>query len=280
MEKHEYAVMAEFEAFYWWYRGLHGALGDVLEKVGVNPQARVLDAGCGTGGNLLAMNQRFSPRSFGFDFSQDASEFWGERGLKRSAVASINDIPYPSDTFDVTISVDVLESDAVDECRAIGELWRVTRPGGFILIVAPAYRWLLTEQHHRAVHASRRYTRKELAALLCQQPVEIIRATHLFAALFPLIATYRLALRAFSPQSPESPPRSELQRLPNFVNSLFTGIMNLERRCCAASICPLEVRFSCWDESSRNDQRHLMADWRSDVAIEPFVRQNAAWRQS
>lgn len=222
--------MAEFETFYWWYRGLHGALGDMLSATGVSDQTKVLDAGCGTGGNLLAMNQRFSPRSFGFDFSADASEFWGERGLKRSVVASIDDIPYLSDTFDITMSVDVLESDAVDQDRAVAELWRVTRPGGLILIVAPAYRWLLTEQHHRAVHASRRYTRKELVALLCQHPVEILRATHLFAALFPLVATYRLALRAFSRQTSESPPRSELQRLPDVVNSLFTGIMHLERQ--------------------------------------------------
>jgi SAM-dependent methyltransferase len=190
----------------------------------------VLDAGCGTGGNLLAINQHFSPRSFGFDFSPDAAEFWVGRGLNHSAVASINDIPYPSNTFDVTISVDVLESDAVDECRAISELWRVTRPGGFILLVAPAYRWLLTEQHHRAVHASRRYTRRELSALLHRQPVEMIRATHLFAALFPLIAGYRLALRALTRPSPDAPPRSELQRLPNVVNNLFSGIMSVERR--------------------------------------------------
>lgn len=202
----------------------------MLGTVGVGQQTLVLDAGCGTGGNLLAMNQRFSPRSFGFDFSSDASEFWGERGLKRCVVASIDDIPYPTDTFDVTTSVDVLESDAVDQCRAIGELWRVTRPGGVILLVAPAYRWLLTEQHHRAVHASRRYTRRELIALLCQQPVEILRATHLFAALFPLVATYRLALRAFSRHEVgDSPPRSELQRLPSVVNDLFTRIMDVER---------------------------------------------------
>jgi SAM-dependent methyltransferase len=231
VEKHEYATMAEFETFYWWYRGLHGTLGDILSGMGVSEHTLVLDAGCGTGGNLLAMNRRLVTKSFGFDFSLEASPFWHERGLKRCVVASINDMPYQSDSFDVTISVDVLESDAVNQCRAVAELWRVTRPGGLILLVAPAYRWLLTEQHHRAVHASRRYSRRELVDLLCQQPVEILRVTHLFATLFPLIATYRLALRLLDRHRPDDEPaRSELQRLPSVVNSLFTCIMNVERR--------------------------------------------------
>ena len=29
MESYEYATMAAFEDFYWWYRGLHGAIADL-----------------------------------------------------------------------------------------------------------------------------------------------------------------------------------------------------------------------------------------------------------
>jgi SAM-dependent methyltransferase len=175
------------------------------------------------------MNRRLASQSFGFDFSPEASKFWITRGLKRSVVASINDIPYPSDTFDVSMSVDVLESEGVDECRAVAELWRVTRPGGLILLLAPAYRWLLAEEHQRAVHAPRRYTRKELINLLSQQPVEIMRSTHLFAALFPLIAVYRLGQRVLSRHN-NSRPHSDLRRLPTLVNTVFTRVMDVERQ--------------------------------------------------
>lgn len=229
MEAYEYATMAAFETTYWWYRGLHGAIADVLGSFGVTNRSRLLDAGCGTGGNLASLNREFSACTFGFDFSPHAAEFWDERGLHRGAIASINEIPYADDTFDAVTSIDVLESDAVDEEHALAELWRVTKPGGLIVLVVPAYRWLLTEQHHRAVHASRRYTRREAVALLRRHPVEILRSTHIFALLFPPIAAYRLALKWFDHPNPDAMPRSELNPLPSPVNELLAGIMRAER---------------------------------------------------
>jgi SAM-dependent methyltransferase len=161
MEAHEYSTMFRFESSYWWYRGLHGALADLLRGLHLPPGARVLDAGCGTGGNLASLRRAGFSGACGFDFSPHAAPFWGERGITRACLASINEIPYAAGTFDAVMSVDVLESDAVDEAKAVSELWRVAKPGGYIVLVVPAYRWLLTEEHHKAVHASRRYTRRE-----------------------------------------------------------------------------------------------------------------------
>ncbi len=229
MEPYEYATMAKFEDFYWWYRGLHGMIADLLLGAGIGAQARVLDAGCGTGGNMQHLRQTLSVEPYGFDYSSDASPFWGNRSLRRCGIASINEIPYPSDSFDAVVSVDVLESNAVNEQKAISELVRVTRPGGVLLLVVPAYRWLLTEEHHRAVHASRRYTRAQVIGLLQAYAVEIIRATYFFTLLFPAIALYRLALQRFS-QPPSETPRSELNPLPSLINSALTGLMQAERK--------------------------------------------------
>ncbi len=231
MEAYEYATMAAFETSYWWYRGLHGALRDTLQAAGVGREARILDAGCGTGGNLLSLGKQF-PNASGFDYSADAAPFWAARGLRQCCLASINEMPYPSASFDAVLSIDVLETEGVDEARAVAELWRVTRPGGIIVLVVPAYRWLLTEEHHRAVHASRRYLRPEVVALLRQHPVEILRSTHYFATLFPAIAAYRLALQRFSRPhgaQTEPAPRSELTPLPPVVNELLAGVMRVER---------------------------------------------------
>ena len=126
--------------------------------------------------------------------------------MHRSAIASINEIPYADDTFDAVTSIDVLESDAVDEVRAVAELWRVTKPGGLIVLVVPAYRWLLTEQHHRAVHASRRYTRREAVALLRRHPVDILRSTHIFA----LLVALRHAVRLLVPHCDRSSGNTEM----------------------------------------------------------------------
>lgn len=227
MELYEYATMSAFEDFYWWYRGIHGAIADMLRSAGVGANARILDAGCGTGGNMASLRRHFATEPFGFDFSPEAGRFWGKCDIHRCAVASINEIPYASNTFDAVTSIDVLESDGVDEHKAVAEMCRVTRPGGVLLLVVPAYRWLLTEEHHRAVHASRRYTRPEAAALLRSHAIEVIRATHFFALLFPAIAAYRLALQRTQPASEQ--PRSELKPLPTPINEALAGVMRLER---------------------------------------------------
>ncbi|MEP7293742.1 MAG: class I SAM-dependent methyltransferase, partial [Chloroflexota bacterium] len=68
MEAYEYATMAAFETGYWWYRGLHGVIADVLRACGITAQSRILDAGCGTGGNLVNLNRQLAACTFGFDF--------------------------------------------------------------------------------------------------------------------------------------------------------------------------------------------------------------------
>jgi SAM-dependent methyltransferase len=172
--------------------------------------------------------QNVSDHSFGIDLSRHAVPFWKRRGLKRVCLASVNDLPFPDGTFDVVVCLDVLESDSVIEATAYRELWRVARDGGVIIIVVPAYRWLLTREHHRAVHASRRYTKQRLIALLRGQPVQLVRISYLFALLFPAIAGYRLARRLLG-NGRSDLARSELWRLPRPVNAVLYGVMTLER---------------------------------------------------
>ncbi|MEO8391624.1 MAG: class I SAM-dependent methyltransferase [Chloroflexota bacterium] len=227
MENYEYATMAGIEDYYWWYRGLHSIIVDVLRAAGVNSESRILDAGCGTGGALMNLRSGFAVEPFGFDYSPEAGRFLKRRGLQRCAVASINEMPYPANSFDAAISIDVLENEFVDQDKAMLELNRVMRPGGVLLMLLPAYRWLLSEEHHRAVHTIRRYSRPEVVALLADNGFEIVRATHLFALLLPITAAYRLL---FLPTRPHADvPHSELKPLPTPINEAFVGIMRAER---------------------------------------------------
>jgi SAM-dependent methyltransferase len=228
MEPREYQTLFEFENFYWWYRGLHGIVLDVLKRHGVNGSSRVLDAGCGTGLNMANISASLSRTTFGLDVAPDAAPYWRRRGLAQVCRGSVNDLPFSDDTFDAVVCIDVLESDAVIEQRAYGEIWRVVASDGLIVIVVPSYPWLFTKEHHRAVHASRRYTRKSLLSLLTTRSIRLVRISHLFALLFPAIASYRLAMRLFSNGANDS-PRSELRRLPGFVNEALYRVMLWER---------------------------------------------------
>lgn len=228
MEAYEYQTLFEFESSYWWYRSLHAILVETMLSVGLNSESSILDAGCGTGQNLANIQEQVTAKTCGFDLAPEASPFWAKRGLRKVCQASINEIPFADGSFDAVVSVDVLECDAVDEQQAVAELWRVVKDKGYLILVVPAYDWLMTPEHHKAVRASRRYAKAKVAQLLRQRPLEIIRMTHVFGLLLPLVAAYRLGLRYFASNT-DGPPKSELKPMHPLINDSLIGVMSLER---------------------------------------------------
>jgi SAM-dependent methyltransferase len=229
LEAHEYRTLFEFESHYWWFKALHAVIVDTLTGLGVKSGHIILDAGCGTGQNLVNIKNAVTPLGFGFDVAAEAAPFWKLRGLSGLVRASINDIPFCSEHFDAVVSIDVLECEEVDEDAACLEMWRVLKPGGKLLLVVPAYEWMMSPEHHKAVGASRRYSKARLRRIFSGIPLREIRITHLFATLFPAIASYRLALRWFD-SGTEGVPQSELRPLNPFINTTFFRITDMERR--------------------------------------------------
>ncbi len=228
METAEYQTLFETETSHWWFQALQQVLLDTCRRVGIGPGSLILDAGCGTGKNIELLSRQVSPRTFGFDISPVAASFWGRRGIRQCCVSSVNAIPFQKESFDAAISVDLLECDGVDERKALQELWRVLRKGGFLILVVPAYRWLMSPEHHRAVRASRRYTRERLRRLLQPLDGNRVRMTHLYLTLFPPIALYRSWKRLTG--NGNGHPRSELRKLPRGINAFLFRAVDWERR--------------------------------------------------
>lgn len=226
MEREEYATLYEHETSHWWFTGLRSLMLDCLRGMGIGRLNLVLDAGCGTGLLLQEMQAQLASRGVGFDRSRHAAEFWPRRGVSAVCRASVNAIPFRAGVFDAAVCIDVLECEGVEPEQAYRELCRVVRPGGTIALVVPAYRWLHSDAHHRAVHAVRRYTRSDLRSLLSHGPVTIRRLTHVFPSFLPAIAAYRLWGRL----SPPSPPRSEIAAVPPWLNGACTRLLGMERR--------------------------------------------------
>jgi ubiquinone/menaquinone biosynthesis C-methylase UbiE len=229
LQPHEYQRLYEFESTYWWFLGLHGIMLDTLKSLSLSNSANILDAGCGTGQNLSNVTKQISKDAFGFDVASEALKFWKLRDLNKVCLASINDIPFKSNWFDVVISLDVFECTGVDEEQAVAELWRVAKPGGFLILVVPAYKWMMTKEHHEAVGANRRYTKESLKKVLKTKPMKLMRMSHLFAAVFPAIAAYRL-IKKIAPDKSNHTPKSELQHLNPPLNKLLTAIVRGERQ--------------------------------------------------
>jgi SAM-dependent methyltransferase len=192
----EYRRMFEAEEAQWWYAGqraiatalLGPALGGRLPG-----KARVLDAGCGTGFNLLALSRL--GRATGIDLAPEALAFCKERGV-RAVRASLLGLPFADATFDAVTSFDVLyHAWVTDDRAAVGEMARVLAPGGALLVRVPALR-ALWGAHDVEVQSRHRYTRGELVALLGGCGLRVERATYCNSILFPLLLARRTLDRA------------------------------------------------------------------------------------
>ena len=105
------------------------------EVFGSSTGAKVLDAGCGTGQNLANIVDAITFDAYGFDISGYAASFWKRRDLQKTCLASIDEMPFASESFQAVVSVDVLECEEVNEEKAFKEIWRILSPGGYMVLL-------------------------------------------------------------------------------------------------------------------------------------------------
>jgi SAM-dependent methyltransferase len=191
----EYRRMYLAEESQWWYVGQRAIVQELLRRElgkrlgnGGAQSRRLLDAGCGTGANLAAL-QPFA-RTVGVDLAEEAIGFCRERGLT-VARGSVLALPLVSGCCELVVSLDVLYHAWVSDDRlAVAEMARVLAPGGLLLVRVPALR-VLWGAHDREVQSRHRYTRCELVALVEGCGLELRRASYCNSLLFPLLLLRR-----------------------------------------------------------------------------------------
>jgi SAM-dependent methyltransferase len=198
----EYRRMFEAEESQWWYAGqravAHALLEPALaERGGGEGALRILDAGCGTGGNLVHLARM--GEAVGVDLAPEALAFCRRRNVK-ALRARLAELPFAAGAFDVVTSFDVLYHAWVDDDKAaVAEMARVLRPGGLLLVRVPALR-VLWGAHDEAVLSRHRYTRPELRGILGAVGLEVVRMTYANSVLFPLLLARRTLDRAMGRQ--------------------------------------------------------------------------------
>jgi SAM-dependent methyltransferase len=177
----------EVEDRHWWFRGRWAVIEALLARTPLPPRPRILDAGCGTGGNL----QRYARIGdvSGVDPSLEAVRFCHGRGLTSVEQAGLEDLPFEDKSFDLISATDVLEHIAAEQ-DALRELWRVAAPGAALLLTVPAYMWLWSEWDE-SLHHQRRYTRPRLRRAVEQAGWEPRIASYFNSLLLPPIALAR-----------------------------------------------------------------------------------------
>jgi SAM-dependent methyltransferase len=189
MEFAEYHVMAHVERTHWWYVGMR-TIADVWLRhlPPTTTPRRILDAGCGTGGNLAWLAHYGNP--FGFDFSPIALPLAQQYNYPLSR-ASIESMPFADASFDVVTSFEVIYHRGVtDDVAALRECARVLTPGGHLLVRVPAFEWL-RGHHDDRVHGQRRYTSDLLHAKLIAAGLTPLKISYVNTLLLPLALLQR-----------------------------------------------------------------------------------------
>jgi len=176
---------------HWWYRGRRTVLDGVIADLGLAAGARILDAGCGSGRNMVEL-ARFGSVT-GIELSQTSVEIARSRGAGEVLAGSVLEMPFADDSFDLAVSLDVIEH-LEDDLGALRELRRTVAPGGALLVTVPAYQWLWSG-HDEINHHHRRYTRRALQRVGEQAGWKQTRTTYFNSLLLPMAIVLRLLER-------------------------------------------------------------------------------------
>ena len=231
MEIGEYARIAAAEDDHWWYRNTRALMADLLQPW-LGTGQRILDAGCGPGGNGSWLGRH--GRVVGVDLVRDALEFVHARRPTTIPVqATAAQLPFDDHAFDVVVAVTLLYTVA-DHRAAASELARVLRPGGAVLILEPAFE-SLRRAHDLTVHARRRYRRDELAQLVERNGLRVQRATYAYSFLAPPAAVLAALERRTTRAGRDA--GSDVER--RALDRVFAPLAKAERRWLARHDLPV-----------------------------------------
>jgi SAM-dependent methyltransferase len=184
---------------HWWYRGRRKVLERVVEDLRLPARARILDAGCGSGRNMVELARHGTVT--GVELADASVALARERGAGEVIAGSVLEMPFEADSFDLAASLDVIEH-LEDDLTALRELRRVVAPGGSLLVTVPAYQWLWSG-HDEINHHFRRYTRRSLQRAGEEAGWHQVRTTYFNSLLLPAAILLRV-LDRFSRKTTES----------------------------------------------------------------------------
>lgn len=210
-------ILAQVQAWHFWHAPRHALLLDQVRDAGLQPGARIVDVGCGTGAFVSALIAQ------GFD-ARGLDPFAAARRLdpERFATAHADALPFADASLDAACAFDVLEH--VDDAAALAELHRTLKPGGGLFLSVPAHAWLWSARDDRAGHL-RRYTRRMLRERVEAAGFSVERLFGYQCLLLPMLAAARAwaNLRGIVDTTDEDRPG-------RFANALLLAVNRFEVR--------------------------------------------------
>jgi len=223
---------------HWWFATRTRAILAYLDRyVGPGKDRRVLDVGCGAAN--MTHHLRHYGQVVGVDNNPKPLAIARERGLEAYQGAA-DDLPFGDEEFDLIALLDTVEhvpgeAQVFEECRRVlrGPDPQSGRPGGRLLVTAPAFMFLWSQNDVINMH-QRRYTAPALQARLAQHGFKVLRISYNNFFVFPLAAALILLRRGraepelASPHFDEDAYQVEMEPTPPVLNAVLTLVGKLE----------------------------------------------------
>lgn len=229
------AGLLQIQQKHFWYIGRHRFLSVaykwVLDRIG-NPTPSVLDAGAGAGGWVRYLLQRNDVRTVrlaaGDSSEASLAELSKVPGLEKAYQLDLYRLLW-KDRWDCVFSLDVIEH-LDDDRRALEELYRALKPGGYLVLTVPAFRFFWSYNDVFARH-KRRYTKVDISKLAEVVGFQVVRQRYFMMFLSPLLWISRLRKPRVDFENPDEVAKhlEQTHRVPNpLLNWTLASAFSLE----------------------------------------------------
>lgn len=216
-----YKDMNYFENNHWWYMALQEFLLKWIKKY--NPKI-ILDAGCGTGTNMLILKNN-SFKVFGFDISEEALDFCQKKGLENIKKGQLG-VNVFNQKFNLIYCFDVLGNIEKNQLnRVFDSFYNSLEENGILLINTSSIPWIYSN-HDKAWDIKNRYYLHELEEFLKKSNFKIVYSTYRVFLLFPVVLISRF-LEKIIIKNPEK-IRGDIHKTNKIINFIFFEIMKFE----------------------------------------------------
>jgi len=224
MDNLSYDELNNLEKSHWWFQARKKILTKLTEKYyKYQPEAKVLDIGCGTGAILEQL--KGLGKVWGIEKDKLAVDYCRQKMPKANITQGIFPEEVPAEKFDLVTILDVLEHIADDE-KALQKASEILKPAGVLIVTVPAYKFIWSS-HDQVNQHYRRYTLTELKQKLKKTGLRIKKISYFNTILFLPIVIGKVAKRIFGSSKPTSHLKDGLP--PVFLNQILEMIFSLEK---------------------------------------------------
>ena len=235
MEKKYFEEYYFHERNHWWFKIRLLILKNlILKYVSIKKSLEILNAGAATGASSLMLKDFGEVTSLEYD--KDCAVFLSSLLNEDVVNASLTDLPFSDNSFDLVCAFDVIEH-IEDDKKALNEVFRVLKPGGILFLTVPAFEILWSKHDVINMHY-RRYNAKALRILVSITGFKIIFESYFNFILFIPVLIYRSIVNFlyFKKRGSDSGSDFEVFKSNRLLNSMFYRLFSIEQRVLSGGI--------------------------------------------